>query len=239
MNYDFSSKQGWDDFYQQTTMQKRGDADADKNISSPESSLNPFQFEWHASIDPSTILSSLSTPTKFNKNNILLVGNGNSDLPKLIHDHFEGRINIACLDYSQTCIDMLRIIYNDETTYHNMDFICGDATNLKNCIQNYYHINGDGYDDDDNLASFDYIVDKGLLDAMMCDEGWNTKLEKYLEGVGGLLQSEGKFILVSYKLSTSTKEYLSDVGDKYGIHWKFDIVDKSNDRVSFSIGNKV
>jgi len=170
-----------------------------------------------------------------NKKNVLLVGNGNSDLPKVIHDHFGGRIKIVCLDYSQPCIDMLRVIYNDQVTYNNMEFICGDATKLESCIQNYYHT-----DDNSDAISFDYIIDKGLIDAMMCNEGWNASLEKYFQGISALLQSgEGIYTCVSYKLSTSTKEYLSDLGEKFGFSWEFHIADKSNDRVSFSIGKKL
>ena len=286
--YDFSSKQGWDDFYQhknkqQQHQQKEIDSenskindnqindqgvihlDDDEAVSS-SSSVVPFQFEWHSSLETSTILSMM--PDIFtdidHDYNILLPGNGNSNLPKLIHDHWEGmntenknmsnkNINITCMDYSQPCIDMLSMLY-DKEHYSNMHFICGDAADLKNCIEKYYYDtknNVIGSDDDNNKEinsntsksgktySYDMIVDKGLMDAIMCDEGWNVFLEKYFDGVSSLLKNDGKVILVSYKLSTSTKEFLIDMGEKFGIDWEFDMADKSNDRVSFSVGTKL
>lgn len=155
------------------------------------------------------------------------------------------------MDYSQPCIDMLRMLY-DKDNYPNMDFICGEATDLKNCVERYFH--GKKNNDDCRYGnidinensesgskdSYNMIVDKGLMDAIMCDEGWNATLGKYFQGVSLLLQKDsGKIILVSYKLSTSTREFLIDIGQKVGIEWEFDMVDKSNDRVSFSVGTKL
>ena len=215
-NYDFSSKQGWDDFYNHQS-----------------------SFEWHSSINTFDILSMI--PKAFNKtnlknrNNILITGNGNSNLPELIYNDHNGQIHITVMDYSKTCIDILCKLYNKDE-YSNIDCICGDATNLEQCIKK---------------RNFDMIIDKGLMDAIMCGEGWNMSLDKYFYGVSLLLKDtkrttrsssddscNGQFILISYKLSTSTKEYLTDVGERFGIDWMFDINDKSNDRVSFSVGTK-
>ena len=52
-------------------------------LSKPPSSPPTFQFEWHASVDSLTILSSLSY-TPGNNKRVLLAGNGNSNLPQLI-----------------------------------------------------------------------------------------------------------------------------------------------------------
>lgn len=266
--YDFSSKQGWDDFYQQATIHSEEAKVKDDEVKKKESSLfskneqiiiKPFEFEWHNSLDTLSILSSLPTPSAVQQGDddnddkvlkILLVGNGNSNLPKIIHEHYNdrsdnngnvyGKVNILALDYSQPCIDMLRKVY-DKIYYPHMHFVCGDATKLVDCIQDYYkdksqssHSSADNNDE----ISFDVIIDKGLMDAMMCDEGWNASVERYIEGVSELLQKskKGKFLLISYKLNQSTKEYLFDIGDKFGLEWDFDIADKSNDRISFTIG---
>ncbi len=237
-NYDFASKQGWDSFYQ-----RQQPFTSNKDNPLPTSPPVPFEFEWHSSINISKIILPL-IPKGINRH-ILLVGNGNSNLPKLIHDYHDGDIHITCLDYSQPCIDMLKTMYpknggnidsKDRIEYSNIEFVCGDATKLKDCINDFYC-------DQKTITSFDVIIDKGLMDAMMCNEGWNASLDAYFEGVSSFLkkrnnndEEESKVILISYKLSTSTKDYLVAIGQRFGIEWDLDIVDKSNDRVSVSIG---
>ena len=49
----------------------------------------------------------------------------------------------------------------------------------------------------------------------------------------------GKIILVSFKLTQTMMDYLYQIGKQYGIEWELDIPDKSNERVSFSIGSLV
>lgn len=247
-NYDFSSKQGWDEFYQQATTTTNKEDHQEKEEENIKL-ITPFEFEWHNSLDISSILTSLpQLPSKDDSviNNMLLVGNGNSNLPQIIYDHYDGdnKMKIVGLDYSQPCIDMLRTVY-DKEQYPNMDFICGDATKLVLCIKSYYTNTFQSETEEmeaiDDKFLFDVIIDKGLMDAIMCDEGWNTSVEKYIRGVSELLKKNesSQFMLISYKLNPSTKDFLLEMGDKFGLRWDFDIVDKSNGRVSFSIGRKI
>jgi hypothetical protein len=247
--YDFASKNGWDDFYQQNNKESSGSGTSlqKQKQEPPSQPLTPFQFEWHSSIDFIQILSIIKDE---NVKNVLLPGNGNSNLPKIIYDHCNGCINVTCLDYSQSCIDMLKMIHNDDDDddgdgefYSNMEFICGDAINLKGTIENHYRRGGMTHtnNEKDKLSLlYDMIIDKGLMDAIMCNEDWNDSLEKYFQGASQLLKKDGKILLFSYKLSTSAKEFLIDVvGENIGIAWDLDIDNGSNDRVSFSIGNKI
>ena len=189
-----------------------------------------FEFEWHSSIPHDTIISeidSMCTGTK-----VLFVGTGNSNLPRQLYDEREGNLEVTCMDYSQPCIDMLKKLHN-KVDYPGMHFVCGDVTDLIQTL-----------DRKGILPIFDYIVDKGLMDAMVCGEGWDSSndssgVKKYLVEAKRALRPSGNLILVSYKLSTGMKEYLENVGADLGIQWTLDIAEKSNERVSFSIGRPV
>jgi len=214
--FDFSSQKGWDEFYSRDSI---------------------FEFEWHSSISHEMIISEIDKKAS----SVLMVGVGNSNLPRILYDARKGQTAVVCMDYSQPCLDMLRMMHAESCP--RMEFICGDAKELdrifvgaQNCI--------DGVDEEETSSNepfyFDTIVDKGLVDAFMCGEGWNGDIELYMRGVAALLEKGvGRFILVSYKLTSSTKEYLIEIGRKYGLQWELDIQPKSNSRVSFSVGYKV
>ena len=242
--FDFSSQKGWDDFYQQlendntndpitatstssmnsrastmtgtgTIQQKSKVSNSGDNVQVPDSGI--FEFEWHSSIPHSFIISEIEIGSS-----VLMVGTGNSNLPRHLYDAHEGKTTIVCMDYSKPCIDMLEQMHSAECP--QMSFICGDVTNLTNIVKR---------------RDFDYIIDKGLMDAMMCGEGWdsNGAVLKYLKEAKLVLKPSGTFILVSYKLNTFTREYLECTGDALGIGWSLDIDEKSDGRVSFSIGH--
>ena len=104
-----------------------------------------------------------------------------------------------------------------------MSFVVGDATRLENVP--------DIADGDERI---DAIIDKGLIDALMCDEGWNGDVERLLASAAKQLRYNGLYILASYKLSSATKDFLLDVGKQVGLEWTFDLEDKGNNRVSLS-----
>jgi len=215
--FDFSSRKGWDDFYSRDSI---------------------FEFEWHSSISHEMIVSEIDD----NSSSVLMVGTGNSVLPKILYDAHEGRTSVVCLDYSQPCLDMLRTMHAESCP--KMEFICGDAKELErifNRAPNFIDEEEEGGGASNGYPFyFDTIVDKGLVDAFMCGEGWNGDLEPYMRGVATLLEKGiGRFILVSYKLNSSTKELLVEIGRRYGLQWEFDIQSKSNSRVSFSVGHRV
>jgi hypothetical protein len=171
-------------------------------------------FEWHASVSLERIASYIP-----NSSDCLMVGCGNSKLPEIVLSTcIDPRI--VLLDTSQTCLDQLEESYGSTVEYQ-----CGDATKLSSLFG-------------DREKRFDIIVDKGLTDAILCGEGWNGPLETLFQEAATVLPSSGLYLLISYKLSSSTKEFLREVGDEVGFDWEFDLPKDSNHRVSVSLARK-
>ena len=278
---DFSSRGGWDAFYQQTATDIDIDDDEDSSATSKllagseDSSTRghgSFEFEWHSSISHDSIISEIQQrqqcpdpdpdPLK-----VLLVGTGNSRLPRDLYEAHNGETTVVCMDYSQPCVDMLKQMH-PTSDFPNMHFVCGDVMELSHIVgvgktgleQDEIHTQqsqSQSQSQSKNQQYFDYVVDKGLMDALMCDEGCN--LEKYLGEVRRILKPNGgKMILISYKLTSSMMKFLSagnedeneneknkgsnnetDVSFHNGLQWNLDIETKSNARVSFSVGESI
>nr|CAG8437682.1 5096_t:CDS:2 [Entrophospora candida] len=96
---------------------------------------------------------------------ILMLGCGNSTLSEDMYD--DGYCNITNIDFSNIVIDNMK-----EKNKHRskMSWLVMDVRDLKMLK------------DDE---SFDVVIDKGTMDALMCDEGdvWNPKPE-VIENVG-------------------------------------------------------
>ena len=208
--FDFSSKSGWDLFYK-----KRG------KFSHNELAFEPY--EWHSSLSHDEIFSTL--PANCIDGSILVVGCGNSLLPIDLYKYHEGQSHIICLDYSSSCINQLIDSWGSRS---NMTFVVGDASRLEN-IPDVANVKG----------SINAIIDKGLIDALMCGEGWNGDVERLLTSAARQLKRGGSYICASYKLSAATKEFLLDVGTTAGLEWEFDLEDKDNTRVSLSKAVKI
>ena len=193
-DFDFSSKQGWDDFYE------------DKESKS---------YEWHASV-PHSSISSIVSPMK-SDDQLLVLGCGTSSLSADLYDTLKPR-KLTSLDYSLACITEMNNRYEDADR-ENLHFIQGDAKSLNE----HFHLN-----------QFTSIVDKGLIDAIMTSDDWDSSIAKILKGASSFLAPGGSYVLVSYNLSKSTKKYLNEL--KY-FHFTYDL-EGSNDRVSISKGIK-
>jgi len=230
--FDFSSRIGWDNFY------KEGNQ-------SDEQSLEELEYEWHSNIPHSVIVDeifpTIDAASKYyvQINNtaaenielpsILLIGTGNSALPRILHDAFDTPVRVTCLDYSPVCVEMIRSMYSDLCP--NMDFVLGDATKLKHAVNSKY----------------DVIVDKGLLDALMCGEGFDSDLEKLMLGIDEVLTRHewGVNILICFQLSKSNRKFLVELADRGESHnptlfWDFDIpVEGSeNGRATFNLARR-
>ena len=208
-------------------MSRSQDATADRKKTSSSSShdaslatATTFEpFEWHASLPHSKVFESM--PPSSIDGSVLLVGCGTSTMPIELYDLREGNTRVVCLDYSEPCVEQLKASWTEGRG--NMTFVCGDATRLKEV--DFAQGNG----------KFDAIIDKGLIDALMCGESWDRDVERLLSSAAAILKpSIGEYLLVSYKLTTSTKEFLEEVGDEVGLQWKFGLEDEDNSRVSFS-----
>lgn len=169
-------------------------------------------IEWHSSIPLERIASFVPHGSK-----CLIPGCGNSKLPKVILSQVPD-VRVSLLDSSGTCINQLKEEYGSVIA----DYRCGDATKLSNLYG----------------EQFDILVDKGLSDAILCGEGWNSPLRRLLEEASSILKNEtGQYLLISYKLPKSTQEFIQEVGQEVGLEWQFELPD-SNSRVSVSRARK-
>ena len=183
--FDFSSKSGWDNFY--ITGRQTSEIGHDDSVDDVVDTIESLEYEWHPHIPHSAIVeyikptiskayqyySCQSTTTSQDHKvrrmpSILLIGCGNSALPRLLHDAFDNiDVEVTCLDYSPVCIEMIKSMYKDSCPH--MKFAVGDATRLQDVQweEDTHSIE----EEDEGGKHFDAIVDKGLLDALMCGEG--------------------------------------------------------------------
>jgi hypothetical protein len=175
--------------------------------------------------------------------------------------------NVAITEVD-SIIEVLKQRYNngnDNSSSSNNNnkirFICCDATRLSTVCR-VMPDETTGTDDSDNscddekaqeqqykrAVQYDYIYDKGLMDALFCNEGWETGVSRLIHEASRVLVSPstatsttsdtssssnggggdadagagGMYILVSYPLPTSTRNFLMEQGDKVGLKWQFD-----------------
>lgn len=222
--FDFSSKLGWDTFY------KDGIQATTSGDDHKDTTTEKLEYEWHPHISHSIIVDcvkpTIETASKYyqstlqNKRmpSILLVGCGNSALPRILHNAFDTAVEVTCLDYSPICINMIRSMYQESCP--NMSFVVGDATKLQDVH----------WDDDTTEQSkdkqFDVIVDKGLLDALMCGDGFD--IDQLMDGTNHVLTSQdwGLYVLICFELSKSSKQSLVELGnneDERRLVWDFNV----------------
>jgi SAM-dependent methyltransferase len=215
-SFDFSSKLGWDQYYQKAP-------------------LEDTVKEWHVSIPLETI-AALCPPCR-NDCDVLMIGCGTSRLLDAVLDqHLLQGVNtrITSLDSSATCIDQLRSRYQDHPQKDNLFYVCGDAVHLSSSLSILDQTHS-------YSTRYDYIIDKGLMDALFCGDGWNGPVATLLSEASSLLKAggvPGKYVLISYRLPKATKEYLLNVSVKAGLKWDFDCTGSST-RVSISVATKV
>ena len=233
--FDFSSRTGWDDFYE------KGLRYSDATDSTSGSEGSSMEYEWHTQIPHSSIVAAIRPSIERSAEkgtrlpSILLVGCGNSSLPRILHDGFDTPVEVTCLDYSPVCIRMIKSMY--EASCPNMAFVVGDATNLRSVKWD------EGAAKPVEEKRFDVIIDKGLLDAIMCGEGFD--LEKLYGGINDVLTCEdwGALCLVCFRLSRATKQSLVESGNgrqRSQLLWDFDIPLEGSDggRASFNLARR-
>uniref|UniRef100_A0A7S2LUZ0 Methyltransferase type 11 domain-containing protein n=1 Tax=Leptocylindrus danicus TaxID=163516 RepID=A0A7S2LUZ0_9STRA len=195
-------------------------------------------FEWHSEVSNDDILDELllhcgnNADEDSSSQSHLLVGTGNSLLPRDLYDKLDGGATVTCLDYSLTCIKNLEMVHGDSCP--NMKFIHGDATMLTDIFSHDIETPTGG----SNNVLFNSVIDKGLIDALMCSEGWNGPVVNVLQGVTSVLKTNGIFMLISYKLPNPTKAFMEEISAEKLV-WEFDLPRRSTDRVSFSIARRL
>ena len=196
-------------------------------------------YEWHKSLSNARIIDQIPLTVS----SVIMVGCGTSRLPEqLCRDRSLRGITdmkVVCLDYSQVCIDAMNQYY-----FGTPSTTTTDDNNVSNFAKNLLYVHGDATQMDkvlrkENLCNqVDVILDKGLLDAILCGEGWDIDVERLLKGASKLLSKNGMYILISYALIPSVKEVIVEIGNNVGIQWDLNITTLSSQCLSYSIGYK-
>jgi len=129
---------------------------------------------------------------------ILMAGCGNS---RLSEDMFEdGYANISNIDISRVVIDQMSDKYKDKPalTYQQMN-VCSLE-----------------FPDE----SFDAVIAKGVMDAILCGEGSTANVAKMCMEVSRVLKPAGVFFVVSYGTQENREQYLN--GEDYS--WKMEML---------------
>lgn len=129
------------------------------------------------------------------KNKILIIGCGNSNLSNEMYKNgFTNQINI---DYSDLVIEQMKKMYS------NLEYIQMDVTKM---------------DFDDN--SFDIVLDKACLDAILCNDKQDVldSVTQMMNEIKRVLKSDGKYLCISLLQSHVVKKLLIDYNK-----WNIDI----------------
>lgn len=144
-------------------------------------------FDWLLSfVDLKEILNSTCSAT----DKILSVGCGNSPLSLDMYD--AGYENQVCIDNSSTVIAQMQ--EQEEHIRSKIVWQCMDATHT-------------------SLANeaIDVVLDKGLLDCLLCDEtsanAGATLAHKYIAEIHRLLSSKGRAIIISFNSEDDISQY--------------------------------
>lgn len=155
------------------------------------------QFDWYQpylTLKP-YIIPLLSVRPNFE---ILLAGCGNSSLSAELHA--DGYKNITSVDISTVVIKQMASRY---ATTPSLEFLPADMTNL------------DGVPNE----TFDLVLDKAMLDSMLCgDESFDKALMMLAESYR-VLKPGGKYVAVSYGVPSSRVALLEE-----GLSWQVEVI---------------
>ena len=148
---------------------------------------DPEAFDWfqeYGAIKDVILMYSKTT------DNILHIGCGTSMVPELMYD--DGFLLITNIDISHHLIDMMREKYRDKPT---MEWL-----QMNVCALEFPE------------ESIDFILTKGLLDAMFCGENWAGHINKALLEVTRVLKPGGTFLVISNCIPDKMMEPLQGDG---------------------------
>ncbi|KAL9642965.1 hypothetical protein ABK040_010657 [Willaertia magna] len=122
--------------------------------------------------------------------NILNLGCGTSELPRELFE--DGYKKITSIDFSDYVIEVMKKRYKDKSD--DLKFFSMDARQLSF-----------------PPSSFDAVIDKGCLEAVMCSEGSIDSVRELLREVFKVLRPKGLYFLVSYAPSKQRLPLLNDL----------------------------
>ncbi|KAL9658462.1 hypothetical protein ABK040_006004 [Willaertia magna] len=137
---------------------------------------------------------------------ILIIGCGNSTLSNDLYE--DGYKNITNIDYSATVIEKMK------EKYPYMNWVEMDVTNMEKFENN----------------SFDFVLDKGTMDALVVDAGdpWDPEIEvrnmvlKMCQEIYRILKIGGKYLQISFQQPHFRKLYLlPKKDDQLLINWEY------------------
>ncbi|EGR29556.1 protein kinase domain protein [Ichthyophthirius multifiliis] len=149
------------------------------------------QFDWYQRFSGirDQVLSHINPETK-----ILNVGSGSSRLSEEMFD--EGYQNITNIDFSMVVTKQMQERYKDQGP--NFKYIQMDVRNME-------------FDS----KSFDCVIDKGLLDSVLCGESQTTNANKMLQEIHRVLTEKGVYIVLTH----GTSEFRKPVLQKPEFQW--------------------
>jgi len=141
-------------------------------------------FDWYQRYDAlGSIFKKYMKPT----DKILVVGCGNSRLSEDMYK--DGYKNITNIDISGVVIKAMEQKHKD---YSGMTYKVMDVTSMPEYA----------------AGSFDVIIDKGTLDAVLCGEGSVSSCDKMLSEISRVLKAGGTFLMVTYAEPETRLRYL-------------------------------
>jgi len=173
------------------------------------------EYEWLASFSDVWGQLSKCLPPASHDPSILLVGVGNSAFSADLYE--KGYTNLTNIDYSKNVINAMKIKYG--TSHPKMKWLAMDMTAM----------------DDLPDGSFDVVIDKAAMDALMSGEGdvWNPDVgvvascRAMCRHVSRVLGETGTFVQVSFAQPHFRKKYLlglhqTDGGEGSNVGCEFD-----------------
>ena len=129
---------------------------------------------------------------------VLIAGCGNSSLGTSLHE--DGYKNITSVDASTVVVKQMAARY---AAKESLEFLPADMTNL------------DGVPSE----AFDLVLDKALLDALLCGDESFDKAMMMLAEAHRVLKPGGKYVAISYGVPSSRVSLLEE-----GLSWKVEVV---------------